>query len=172
MADRKISELNAADSANLHDSALLHVVDTTEALAVDQNVKATIAQAKSVFGTVDAFDVSIQSPSTTLTMASGDFSRASILVVTVPSGYVLKLKRLRFRTSSIYIAARIENNTDTLAASSTGGSLGGDEVKDVALSSSAGDKTLYFGFSCGGTPGNVDLLKGYGAWFRLELEPV
>jgi hypothetical protein len=46
MADRKISELNAADSANLHDSALIHVVDTTEAFAEDQNVKSTIAQVR------------------------------------------------------------------------------------------------------------------------------
>lgn len=44
MAGRKITELNAASAANLHDSALAHVVDTTEALAVNQNVKATIAQ--------------------------------------------------------------------------------------------------------------------------------
>ena len=49
MADRKVSELNAATAGNLHDAALLHVVDLLEAAAADQNVKATIAQLKDSF---------------------------------------------------------------------------------------------------------------------------
>jgi hypothetical protein len=52
MADRKVSELNAADAGNLHDAALLHVVDLTEALDADKNVKATIAQVRTaILGT-------------------------------------------------------------------------------------------------------------------------
>lgn len=49
MADRKISELNAADSANLVDASLMHVVDLTEAADADKNVKATISQLKGIF---------------------------------------------------------------------------------------------------------------------------
>jgi hypothetical protein len=44
MADRKISELNAATAGNLHEATLFHGVDLLEAAAADQNVKVTLEQ--------------------------------------------------------------------------------------------------------------------------------
>jgi hypothetical protein len=49
MADRKTSQLPAATPANLHDDALLSVVDLLEASAADRNVKATISLAAAAF---------------------------------------------------------------------------------------------------------------------------
>lgn len=59
MADRKISELNPALAGNLHDAALVHVVDLTEAAPADRNVQATMAQLKTAFGVADAVPLTV-----------------------------------------------------------------------------------------------------------------
>lgn len=54
MADRPVSELNAAVAGNLHDAALVHVVDLLEGADANKNVKATVAQVRAAVVNADS----------------------------------------------------------------------------------------------------------------------
>jgi hypothetical protein len=50
MADRKISQLPAAESGDLVDTSLMHLVNTLQPDAAQRNRKLTLAQARVYFG--------------------------------------------------------------------------------------------------------------------------
>lgn len=91
MADRKVSELNAATAGNLHDDALLMAVDPTEVVDADKNVRATVSQVRAAMHaspTLAADDTT----GTSLGMASADAAKP------IPAGFWIL-----YATSGIYL---------------------------------------------------------------------
>ena len=78
MADRKISQLSAAIAGNLHDDALVAVVDLLEAALADQNVKATILQLRTAILAADSV--------TTAAIADSQVTTAKIADLNVTDG--------------------------------------------------------------------------------------